>query len=242
MPKLPTDHKRVKNLAKRKNESSGVARKERKRATVDMTPQTLAVMKRNEDGSLGTAEKFVLKVEKAEVLYTADRKSNGQISRLTPPDEANIVAWNYFGVAATNFMHAAMVECDQIVVSITPNEMTGVVVGFPDVREETVFDTNTLLVSCKLDPEFDLANEEHVDQIENFVNEHVVPFTKQTPLVEEMEDEYVLKSYTIFKAFDGYWASAMLSSKPTVKQLEKQLLKYSKRTSYDFSEIAEVLQ
>jgi hypothetical protein len=219
MPKLTKDQKRKKNLAQRKKISNSDSPK---KALPSLQPQIMKRIVVNEEGN-NIEEEYEVKVERAKFLYCEEILTDGRISQSKPGKAVTITAWDYFGVAGCNFVHPGVEECDRLLTLITPNEMEGVVVAFPDWQKDEFFNTTGFLVFTECDSSFDLSDKAATAKIEQTINENIVPMLANHPLVESIEPEFILKANTIFKAFDKHWSSTLFIAKPFEKQFEKKL-------------------
>jgi len=187
-------------------------------------------------------KEYEVKVERAKFLYCEEVLMDGRVSQSKSDKAVTITAWDYFGVAGCNFIHPGVEECDKLMSFITPNEMEGVVVAFPDWHKDEFFNTTLFLVFTECESNFDISDKDAVAKIEKTVNENIVPILANHSLVESIEPEFKLKANTIFKAFDKHWSSTVFISKPFEKQFEKMIDK--KNMERDFlnrKSIAEVV-
>jgi hypothetical protein len=219
MTKLTKDQKRKKKLAQRKNVSNIGSPK---KPLPSLQPLTLKRIMINEEGDK-IEEEYEGKVERAKFLYCEEILIDGRVSQSKPDKAVIITAWDYFGIAGCNFVHPGIEECDTLLTLITPNEVEGIVVAFPDWHGDEHFNTTGFLAFTECDPKFDIADKEAVANIEKNVNENIVPILANHSTVKSIETEFKLKSNTIFKAFDKYWSCTMFIAKRFEKQLEKKM-------------------
>lgn len=217
MVKLTKDQKRKKKLAQRKKSSTNVAPK---KPVVDMNSENLTYFSADKDGNK-TEKTYEVKVEKAEVLYCEERLINGKIAQVKADRKIDAVAWDYFGVAGSNFIHPGIEECDGLRVFITPNEMEGVVVAFPDWAKEEFFDTTGFVIFTEVDTEFNFEDVDSIQQIEKNVNENILPIIANHSHVESIEPQFIFRSYSIFKAFDKHWSASFFVAKSKLKKFER---------------------
>ncbi len=175
---------------------------------------------------------YEIKAEKAILLHCEERLCNGKISQVKPEKKIDIVAWDYFGVGGCNFVHPGIVECDSLRVFITPNQIDGVLLGFPDWDEKDFFDTSNFIIFSPVDVEFDFNNSQYVQEMEDNVNEGVLPMLLSHKYIDTIDPEFELRSHTIFKAFDKYWSAFFYFSKSKVKKFEKECSKKNIERDY----------
>ncbi len=181
-------------------------------------------MVKGEKGSI-IQEEYELKAERAKFLYCEEILVNGKVTQAQPEKPVTITAWNYFGIAACNFIHPGVEECDGLMTIITPNEVEGMVVAFPDWEKDEFFNTTGFLVFNECDSSFDIADKDAVSLQEKLVNENIVPILSNHTYIESIEPEFIMKANSIFKAFDKYWSSTLFIAKTFEKQFEKKLNK-----------------
>jgi len=186
----------------------------------------------------GTEENidYQINAAQADILVNQERLCDGRIVEIKPKYKPLVTAWDYFGIAAINYFHASFEECDRLIVPITPNELEGVVVAFPDYDDKADFDTDRILVHTELDSSFNFADNKSVGSFEVWFNKEIVPFLRDMPNIERINEDYKMRSFHIFKAFDKYWCGAYLVPKSQLKSFEKRThkkLDYMHGESFD---------
>lgn len=220
MVKLTKDQKRKKKL-KDKSKKSLIK-------PVKLTPKeikssfSLSKVMLNKETDEQENIEYKINAVQADILVNQERLCDGRIVEIKPKNKPLVTAWDYFGVAAINYFHASFEECDRLIVPITPNELDGVVVAFPDYDDKDDFDTDRILVHTELDPSFNFADNKAVDLFEVWFNTKIIPFLSDMPNIEGINNDYKMRSFHIFKAFDKYWCGAYLVPKSQLKSFEKR--------------------
>ena len=220
MAKLTKDQKRKKKLAERNKKSLAKSIKIKPREIKESF--TISRLEKDKETGKEVRVEFIANAEKANVVVNQDKLCDGRIVELKSNIAPLVTAWDYFGIAATNYIHAAHDECDRLTTMITPNEIEGVVVSFPDYDDEPNFNTNRILISCELDPTFNFSEVEKVKKFEDWFNEQILPFLSDNPRVESINSDYKMRSYHIIKAFGKYWAGSLMMPSSQLKQFEKK--------------------
>ncbi len=184
----------------------------------------MTLKKYDENGNV-TKTQYEVKADKAELLLNEEKLSNGSVVQINPDQLVNLVAWDFFGVAGCNFIHSAMDECDSLIPIITPNEIEGMLLAFPDYLDDPNFDTDYFLIFTEADAEFDISNQEQVSELEKFVNSDVHSFLSSHYLIKSIEPQFSLQSYALFRAFDKVWSSTLFIATSKIKEFEKAKMK-----------------
>lgn len=228
MTKLTRDQKRKKVLAKRIAKEN---LKAAKNANAQVKNNALNVIKVDKSG-VKLQSCIEINEEKAELLFNEERDSNGRVYQINPDRKISLTAWEFFGVVGCNFIHSGIIECDSLIPIITPNEIDGFLVAFPDYHDKETFDTNFFMVFCEPDINFNFSDKEKVKEVEDFVHKDILPFIKSHPLIQSIDPKFVFRSYSLFRAFGKVWCSAMFYSSKKIKGYEKSISKLNIQKNY----------